>query len=131
MLCAVDDLGEEASATYTRLQTNPGKLNPAVLQNYGALIQGVKGPINAPPPEDNSLMSNLVLYAAIAVVVALLVAGGLYLYRLLRKGSGTQTAVMVAAEASRKAEKTNFRKWVAPDTQTMICVLDETCMMVL
>jgi hypothetical protein len=40
---------------------------------------------------------------------------------LLRKGSGTQTAVMVAAEASRKAEKTNFEEMglAPPITQTM------------
>jgi len=61
------------------------------------------------------------LYASIAVLVILLAAGGLYLFRLLRKGSGTVTAVMQAAEASKSAEKTDFQSLglAPPITQTM------------
>jgi len=118
-----DDLGAASNDAYIRLQTNPGKIDPAVLQNYGALIQGVKGPITPSTQGDagGSGMGNLVLYASIAVVIVLLAAGGIYLYRLLRKGPSTQTAVMAAAEASRKAEKTNFEEMglAPPITQTM------------
>jgi len=117
-----DDLGVAANDAYIRLQAAPGKLDPAVLQNYGALIQGVKGPITpSAQGAGSSGMGNLVLYASVAVVIIILAAGGIYLYRLLRKGPATQTAVMAAAEASRKAEKTNFEEMglAPPITQTM------------
>jgi len=117
-----EDLGSAAGATYVRLQARPDKIDPAVLQNYGALIQGVKGSI-VPALADTGGggLSNLVLYASIIVVVILVVAGGIYLYRLLRKGPGTTTAVMQAAQASRNAEKTNFEEMglAPPITQTM------------
>ena len=117
-----DDLGNAAGAAYIRLQANPGSLDPAVLQNYGSLIQSVKGSI-APAQVDtgSGSLSNIILYASIIVVVILLGAGGAYLYRLLRKGSGVTTAVMQAAQASRDAEKTNFEEMglAPPITQTM------------
>jgi hypothetical protein len=117
-----EDLGDEAGATYLRLQTNPGNLDPAVLQNYGGFIQSVKGSIVPAPAEGGDTSQNsLVLYFAIAVVVIVLGAGGFYLYRLLRKGGGETTAVMQAAQASRDAEKTNFEEMglAPPITQTM------------
>ena len=118
-----DNLGDAAGATYIRLQTNPGELDPVVLQNYGGLIQSVKGAIIPAPTataEDGSL-GKFVLYFSIVVVVILLGAGGLYLYRLLRKGPGTTTAIMQAAQASKNAEKTNFEEMglAPPITQTM------------
>jgi len=119
-----EDLGPVANDTYIRLQSKPDKIDPVVLQNYGALIQSAEGPIVPSDQGDtggSGGMSDIVLYASIIVVVVLLGAGGLYLYRLLRKGSGAQTAVMAAAEASRKAEKTNFEEMglAPPITQTM------------
>jgi hypothetical protein len=117
-----DELGNAAGATYIRLQTTPGTMDPAVLQNYGTLIQSVKGTISpAQVPGGDSALSGVVLYASIIVVVLLLGAGGIYLYRLLRKGPGTTTAVMQAAQASRDAEKTNFEEMglAPPITQTM------------
>jgi len=117
-----DDLGSAAGDAYIRLQANPGKIDPAVLQNYGGLIQSVKGPITPKAAGGgDSLTSNLVLYASIAVVVILVGAGGFYLYRLLRKGPKTTTVAMQAAQASRNAEKTNFEEMglAPPITQTM------------
>ncbi len=118
-----EELGNEAGATYTRLQTNPGNLDLAVLQNYGGLIQSVKGSITPAQGGDgtDTTKSNFVLYFAIAVVVIVLGAGGFYLYRLLRKGGGETTAIMHAAQASRDAEKTNFEEMglAPPITQTM------------
>lgn len=118
---AWNDLGSAAASTYVRLQSNPGKMDPAVLQNYGGLIQTAVGPIVPAPQAGGGAMSNLVLYASILVVVVLLGAGGMYLYRLLRKGPTTTTAVMQAAQASREAEKTNFEEMglAPPITQTM------------
>jgi hypothetical protein len=120
-----DELGNAASGAYVRLQAKPGTLDPAVLQNYGALIQNVKGAIIPAPTQGtggtDSSLGNLVIYGAIIVVVIVLGAGGLYLYRLLRKGPGTTTAVMQAAQASRDAEKTKYEDLglAPPITQTM------------
>lgn len=117
-----DDLGDAAGDAYVRLQANPGAMDPAVLQNFGGLVQTVRGPIiPAPQTGGDSSASNLVVYASILVLVALVGAGGMYLYRLLRKGSGVTTAVMQASQASRAAEKTNFEELglEPPITQTM------------
>jgi len=117
-----DDLGGAAGDAYVRLQSNPGNMDMAVLQNYGALITS-QGRQIAPSQQqaDGSSMSNVVLYASIIVVVALIGAGGFYIYRLLRKGPKTTTVAMQAAQASRNAEKTNFEEMglAPPITQTM------------
>jgi hypothetical protein len=115
-------MGSAAGPAYVRVQTNPGVLNPVAIQEYGLVIQAVKGPITvAAAAGDSSVWSTIVLYASILVVVVLLALGGLYLYRLLRKGSGPVTAVMQAAQASRQTEKTNFEELglAPPITQTV------------
>jgi len=118
-----DNLGEAASSAYLRLQTDPGYLNPVDVQEFGALVQSVRGaPIpTTPTGAGASAAGSLVLYASIVVVLILVAVGALYLWRLLRKGSGTVTPVMQAAEASRQAEKTNFEEMglAPPITQTM------------
>ena len=117
-----DNLGVAAGPTFIRVQAQPGNLNPVDIQEFGTVIQSVKGPISpAPGGEASGAASSTVLYASILVVVILLAVGGLYLWRLLRKGPGTVTAVMQAAEASRQAEKTDFQSLglAPPITQTM------------
>jgi hypothetical protein len=119
-----DSLGEDANSTFTSLQNDPGYLNPTDIQAFSALVQSVRG---APPsqvtPGSGATpgLGSAVLYASIIVVLILVAVGGLYLWRLLRKGSGTITPVMQAAEASRQAEKTNFEEMglAPPITQTM------------
>lgn len=120
-----NNLGEAKEVVFGLVQSDPGYLNPADVQNFGLLVQsvtgvtpGAAGPV---PAADASTMSTLVLYASIAIVVVLLGVGGLYLWRLLRKGTGPVTAVMQAAEASRHAEKTDFQSMglAPPITQTM------------
>jgi len=119
-----DSLGEDANSTFTSLQNDPGYLDPADIQAFSALVQSVRG---APPGQATpgsgatSGLGSAVLYASIIVVLILVAVGGLYLWRLLRKGSGTITPVMQAAEASRQAEKTNFEEMglAPPITQTM------------
>ncbi len=119
-----DELGTVAGDAYLRLQSKPDKIDLAVLQNYGALIKS-QGREIAPSQQagggGTSSMTNIVLYASILIVVGLLGAGGIYLYRLLRKGPKTTTIAMQAAEASRNAEKTNFEEMglAPPITQTM------------
>jgi hypothetical protein len=117
-----EDLGTAAGPTFIRVQADPGYVNPVDVQDYGLLIQSVKGPISATPGGGAaSGAGTWVLYASILVVAVLLAVGGLYLWRLLRKGPGTVTAVMQAAEASRQAEKTDFQSLglAPPITQTM------------
>jgi len=117
-----DNLGTVAGPTYGRVQANPSYLDQVSIQDFGLIIQSRKGPIDTNPvTQQTSAAGKYVLYASIAVVVVLLAAGGLYLFRLLRKGPGTVTAVMQAAEASKSAEKTDFQALglAPPITQTM------------
>jgi len=117
-----NNLGAAAGPTYGRVSANPDYLDQPSIQDFGLLIQSRKGAIDTNPVAPaGSAMSQYVLYGGILVVVLLLVAGGLYLWRLLRKGSGTVTAVMKASEASKSAEKTDFQAlgYAPPITQTM------------
>jgi hypothetical protein len=117
-----DNLGAAAGATYGRVQANPSYLDQVSIQDYGLIIQSRKGPIDTNQVvEQTSVVGTYVLYASIAVVVILLAAGGLYLYRLLRKGPRTVTVAMQAVEASKSAEKTDFQALglAPPITQTM------------
>jgi hypothetical protein len=117
-----ENLGAAAGPTYARVSANPGYLDQASIQDFGLIIQSRKGPIDAGPAgPETSATSQYVLYGAVFVVLVLLAAGGLYLWRLLRKGPGTVTAVMKAAEASKSAEKTDFQAlgYTQPITQTM------------
>jgi hypothetical protein len=97
-------------------------LDQPSIQDFGLIIQSLRGPIdtNAVVPQTSAL-AKYVGYGAVLVLLVLVAAGGLYLYRLLRKGSGTVTAVMQAAEASKSAEKTDFQALglAPPITQTM------------
>jgi len=117
-----EDLGEAAPATLTRVQVDPGNVDPAAIQTYANTIQAAKGPIQAPPGgEATTGAGSLVLYASIVVVIILVAVGGLYLWRLLRKTSGPVTAVMQGTEISRHVEKTDFQSLglAQPITQTM------------
>ena len=116
-----DNLGKAAPSTYNALQTDPGYLPVTDVQQFGNFVQSATGqPIMVTAPE-TSAMGTYVLWGAGIVVLVLLAVGGMYLYRLLRKGTGPVTAVMQASEASRKAEKTNFEDMglAPPITQTM------------
>jgi hypothetical protein len=118
-----DEMGTVASNTFIALQNDPGYLDQAEIQEFGVLVQSLKGPIQATTANEVSSTSGLgryVLYASIAVVVILLAVGGLYLFRLFRKSS-TVTPMMQAAEHSRNVERTDFQSLglAAPITQTM------------
>lgn len=118
-----NNLGDSAGYIYGLLQTDPGYLNPVDIQNFGTFVQSQTGtPITTTAPgQATSPLGNAVVYASIAIIIILVAVGGLYLYRLLRKGTGPVTAVMQAAEASRQAEKTDFQSLglAPPITQTM------------
>lgn len=117
-------LGKEAGPTLGRVQANPSYLNPAAIQDFRLFIESKKGSINTNPAASDSSggMTSLVLYASLGVIALVaLAAGGIYLFRLLRKNTGPVTAVMQAAEVNKKAERTNFEEMglAPPITQTM------------
>lgn len=116
-----NNLGSAAGFTFGQLQADPGYVNPTDIQNFGLLVQSVTGAPISTTPAPASPLGQLVLYGSLAIVIILLGVGGLYLFRLLRKGTGPVTAVMQAAEASRQAEKTDFQSLglAPPITQTM------------
>jgi len=117
------NLGTAAGVTYGRISANPGYLDQPSIQDFGNAIasRGIAidtSPITAQP----SIWSSVALYGGLVVLLAVVGAGGLYLFRLLRKGSGGKvTAVMKAAEVSKTAEKTDFQAMglAPPITQTM------------
>jgi hypothetical protein len=117
-----DDLGTAAGPTLLRLQTNPGTVDPAAVQQYANVIQAAKGPIQTPSTgaAGDSGLSTWVILGSLLVLV-LVGAGTLYLLRLFRKNSGAVTPVMQAAEISRHVEKTDFQSLglAQPITQTM------------
>jgi hypothetical protein len=116
-----ENLGDAAGPTYGRISANPGYLDQPSIQDFGLLIQSRKGSIDANPQGSaTSATSQYVLYGAVLVLL-LVAAGGFYLWRLLRKGSGAVTPVMKAAEVSKSAEKTDFQAlgYAPPITQTM------------
>src|SRR5258706_7666403 len=89
-----ENLGAAAGPTYGRVQASPNYLDQPSIQDFGLIIQSRKGPIvTSPAGPSTSAAGTYVLYAAIIVVLILVAAGGLYLYRLLRKGPSTVTAV--------------------------------------
>ena len=120
-----NNLGAAAGSTFIALQTDPGYLNPPEIQAFGQLVQSVTGaPIQAAPPTESSSVSGLgqiVFYLAVLVLAVLLGFGAFYLIRLFRKGSGTITPVMEAAQLSRNVEKTDYRSHglEPPITQSM------------
>lgn len=117
-----DDLGAAAGPTLIRVQQNPGTVDPNAVQQYANVIQAAKGPIQQTPTDaPASPLSNIVIYASILVVLALLGVGAYYVFRLLRKNTGPVTAVMQGAEISRQVEKTDFQSLglAPPITQTM------------
>jgi len=116
-----DNLGTAAGPTYGRVQASPSYLDQVSIQDFGLIIQQKRQIDTDPVVEQTSPLTKYVGYGAVAVLLILVIAGGLYLYRLLRKGPGTVTAVMQAAEASKSAEKTDFQALglAPPITQTM------------
>lgn len=106
-----DNLGDDANAAFLSLRSDPGYLDVARIDEFGNLVQSVKGiPIQAPAADVQAGgLSQLVIYGSIAVVAILLGVGGLYAWRLFRKGSGTVTPMMEAAEHSRSVERTDFQ----------------------
>ena len=118
-----DDLGTAAAPTLLRLQSNPGSVDPAAVQQYANAIQAAKGPIQTPTTDDPGQATGTSFWVILLSLLVLLAvaAGALYLFRLFRKSSGAVTPVMQGTEISRQVEKTDFQSLglAQPITQTM------------
>jgi hypothetical protein len=114
-------LGEAALPAFARVTADPRYLDQATIQDFRLAIESRKGPINPSETVVPSATSQYVWIIAVLLILAVFAAAGLYLWRLLRKGSGTVTPVMKAAEVSKSTEKTDFQAlgYAAPITQTM------------
>ena len=118
-----EDLGTASPAALARVQANPGNVDPNAIQQYRTVIETAKGPIQtraSDTPEEPSGLSTWLIIGSI-VVLAAVVVGALYAFRLFRKSSGAVTPVMQGAELSRQVEKTDFQSLglAQPITQTM------------
>jgi hypothetical protein len=120
-----NNLGAAKDKVYSAVQANPGYLNPAEVQQFGAVIQSTTGapiqPVNPGETGETPGTTFPWLYASLAVLIVVAGVGGFFLYRLLRKNTGPMTAVMQGAEISRQVEKTDFQSLgiAPPITQTM------------
>jgi hypothetical protein len=125
------NLGVGAQQAYLNIQANPGNQDPAVIKNFGDLITSILattggGQPAQQPSGQSSLMNTALIAIGIILVLGVLAAAGMYLFRLFgRRGSGEVTAVMQAAEISRSATKTDFSELglAPPITQTMTTYL--------
>ncbi|HSB01515.1 MAG TPA: hypothetical protein VLE49_12765 [Anaerolineales bacterium] len=119
-----NNLGEAKDKVYGAVLANPGYLNPAEVQQFGAVIQSATGtPIQPVTPSggESSTMSTALIAVLGLVLLVAFGAAAFYIFRLLRKNTGPVTPVMQGAEISRQVEKTDFQSLglAPPITQTM------------
>lgn len=117
-------LGNAAPSVYKRIQANPDGQDTLAIEAYGSLVKKVFGEKALTPPQptrQRGIPLIVVLGVGGVLLLAVAVFGGLYLYRLLRKGPRVTTPAMQAQEISRQTEKTDYTALgVAPPiTQTL------------
>lgn len=120
-------LGTGAQAAYAAIQNDPQGQNTALIQSYGQVVTQVLASGGGQPAADptagsNSTMSTALIALGVLLVLGVVAAGGMYLFRLFgKRGSGEVTAVMQGTEISRSAAKTDFEQLglAPPITQTM------------
>jgi hypothetical protein len=120
------NLGVGSQQAFTNIQNNPGNQDPNVIKAYGDLVTSVLSAGGGQPTTEtagsSSVLRTALLGIGIVLLLGVLAAGGMYLFRLLgKRGSGEVTAVMQASEISRNVERTNFEEMglAPPITQTM------------
>ncbi|MFZ1043928.1 MAG: hypothetical protein WCA79_15375 [Anaerolineales bacterium] len=122
-----ESLGPAAAPAFSDIQKNPGKTNPALIQEYGQVIQTVlaSNSGNAPTSSSGLSLGSKVLLGALAVLLLVAAAAAIiFLRRLLSKrSSGEVTPTMQMTEINREAEKskTDFQSMgvAQPVTQNM------------
>jgi len=119
-------LGTGAQQAFTSIQNSPNGIDPTVIKAYGDLVTSILTAEGVPSGEPASTTTSLGRTALIAVgllmVLGVIAAGGMYLFRLLgKRGSNEVTAAMHASEINRNAARTNFEELglATPITQTM------------
>ncbi len=125
------NLGVGAQQAYLNIQADPKYQDPAVIKNFGDLITSILATTGGGQPAQetsgqSSLMSTALIAIGVILVLGVLAAAGMYLFRLFgKRGSGEATVVTQAAEISRSAAKTNFEDLglAPPITQTMTTYL--------
>ena len=122
------NLGPGAQQAYSNIQANPGTADPSVIKAFGEVITSILSNGGTQPEDSNtaggssSVARTAIIGLGVILLLGVVAAGGMYLFRLLgKRGSGEVTAVMQASEISRNTEKTNFEDLglAPPITQTM------------
>jgi hypothetical protein len=118
------NLGAGAQEAFAKVQSNPGTQDPSVIAVYGELITNIisQGGVVPPDQGSSSVARTATIAVLLIVLLGVLAAAGMYLFRLLgKRGSGEVTAVMQASEISRNVERTNFEELglAPPITQMM------------
>lgn len=118
-------LGAAAPSIYKQIKESAGDQDMLAIEAYGSLITRVLGPkaLEVPPAPQNRGKNLIPIIFGVGglLLLAVLVAGGLYLFRLLRKGSKVVTPAMQAQELSRQAERTDYEAMgVAPPVSQVL-----------
>jgi hypothetical protein len=124
-------LGVGAQQAYLNIQQNPGTQDPTVVKTFGDMITNIITTTGGGQPTEESggqpsIMNTALIGIGVILVLGVLAAAGMYLFRLFgRRGSGEVTTMMQAQEISRSAAKTNFSELglAPPITQTMTTYL--------
>ncbi|MBN1453041.1 MAG: hypothetical protein JW963_18635 [Anaerolineales bacterium] len=121
-----DELGANAASALEMVKQDPRGLDPVSISNFEQLIAAAKGSLEANAPPDGETQSSsfrtILISVAGILILAVIVFGVLYFLRnIFRPRSGTVSAAMQAAEASRHTEKTDFQSLglAPPVTQMM------------
>lgn len=117
------NLGPNAADILLKVEQNPGNIDPAVILSYRQVIETAVGPVEPAAPSGGSTSFKTILISVAGILIlAVVIFGAFYLIRnVFRPRSGTASAAMQGAEASRQAEKTDFQSLglAPPITQTM------------
>ena len=120
-------LGPNAAQVFSKVQEQPGNLDPTAVSNYSIVIETVVGPMEpgaaaSTTGEQPSSLKTILISVAGILILAVVIFGAFYLIRkVFKPRSGAVSAAMHAAEASRQAERTDFQSLglAPPITQTM------------
>jgi hypothetical protein len=107
------DLGKDAPTRLAEIQTSPGAQDKRSIEIFSDLVQTAvpqTGEESSAPSSGGTAKSPWMKYLLIGVAVFLILAVGIFAYRLFRPNfsSGEATPVMKAQEINRQAEKTNY-----------------------
>ena len=117
-------LGSTSQEAFAAVQNNPGYLPATLIQEFFQSVTNeiATRPVAEPSTGMSSTMQTALIGIGVILLLGVVAAAGLYLFRLFgKRGSGEVTAVMQASEISKSAAKTNFEEQglAPPITQMM------------